>query len=113
MLRAIIDAVLQVGEETVVSFIDSTAVFDSVPHNPLGVALAEAGAATKPRALPKAMYTVAGGRVGVRGADGVHISRTFPTNRGVLQSDIVPPPCSTIAMGGGARLWPGRGRPSA
>ena len=99
VLRAINDAVLKAGEEIVVSFIDFTAAFDSVSHKFLDEALAEAGAAPKSRALFRVMYTAAEGRVRVRGADGVHISRTFPVNRGVhvLQGDIVSPLCFIIA----------------
>jgi hypothetical protein len=68
VLRAIIDAVVEAGEEIVVSSIDFTAAFDSVSHKFLDEVLAEAGAAPKSRALFGAMYTAAEGRVRVGGA---------------------------------------------
>ena len=66
VLRWAIDAALAAGQQLTISFIDFKAAFDTVSHKLLDEALAAAGASSKSRAMFRAIYSKASGRVRVR-----------------------------------------------
>jgi ribonuclease HI len=75
------------------------AAFDSVSHHFLDMALGEAGASDKSRAIFRAIYTKASAMVRVKTTGGEKVfSSTFPVRRGVVQGDIFSPLCFIVAL---------------
>ena len=99
ILRTIIEDVLEQGQSICATFIDYSAAFDSVSHNFIDSALADAGASIKTRRLFRAIYQAASAVTKVQGVDGkVVYSTPFPIRRGVVQGDITSPLYFIIAL---------------
>ena len=114
LLAKLMDSVLENNQECVITFIDFVAAFDSVSHRFLDLALFEAGASEKSRAIFRAIYDKAAARVKIRTASGETVySDTFPVNRGVIQGDIVSPLCFIIALEAIMRRHGGAGTQTA
>ena len=56
ILRTIFEKMLSLGKSIAITFIDYTAAFDSVSHRFIDVALRDAGATPKVRAMYRAVY---------------------------------------------------------
>ena len=98
-LRTIYDEMLELGETMYVTFIEYSAVFDSVSHKFIDRALKEAGASAKSRALFRAIYAAASATTKVQSTDGSTVmSAPFPINRGVIQGDITSPLYFILAL---------------
>ena len=59
MLRTLIEDVLEQGEQVVATFVDYSAAFDSISHKFIDIALADAGASAKSRAIFRTIYNAA------------------------------------------------------
>ena len=82
-----------------VTYIDYTAVFDSISHKFMDRTLKTVGASRKSRAIFRAIYKTATGIARVRGIDGKYeFSGTFSVCRGVIQGDIIPPVLFILAL---------------
>ena len=93
-LRWFIDMVLREGRQSVVTFIDYSAAFDTESQLFLDSALAEAGVNSKVRRIVQAIFAAATGVMRIRQQDGgVEMSEPFNIERGVLQGDIFSPVC--------------------
>jgi hypothetical protein len=89
----------KLNAEVVLAFVGLKAAFDSVSHKLIDEALGEAGASGKARALLRALLSTAKGRVRASNDNGKRSSTEwFRIERGVVQGDMVPPLCSTIAL---------------
>ena len=58
-LRTLVEDMLEQGERLVATFVDYSAAFDTVSHKFLDLALADAGASHKSRAIFRAIYRAA------------------------------------------------------
>ena len=92
ILRTVFNKMLQEGKELAVTFIDYSAAFDSVSHKFIDLALGEAGAKPRTRALFRAVYGSAAAVTKVKDVDGTYVfSDRFDVRRGVVQGDITSP----------------------
>ena len=105
-LRWFIDMVLREGRQSVVTFIDYSAAFDTESQLFLDSALAEAGVNSKVRRIVQAIFAAATGVVRIRQQDGgVEMSEPFNIERGVLQGDIFSPVCFIAGLDRIFRLY--------
>ena len=103
--RWFIDMVLREGRQSVVTFIDYSAAFDTESQLFLDSALAEAGVNSKVRRIVQAIFA-ATGVVRIRQQDGgVDMSEPFNIERGVLQGDIFSPVCFIAGLDRIFRLY--------
>ena len=99
LLRLLTDAVLRVGKQAVVKFIDYRAAFDTISHRFLDESLTAAGVQPKIRRIVRAIYAEATGVVRLRLPSGETMcSEPFPVRRGVIQGDIFSPQCFTLGL---------------
>ena len=69
------DQIINGNTRCIVTYIDYTAAFDSVSHKYLDVALKDAGASRKTRAIFRSIYEVAAGVARVNGIDGKRVTQ--------------------------------------
>ena len=99
VLRTLIEDMLEKGEQLVATFVDYSAAFDSVSHKFIDLALADAGASAKSRAMFRAIYQAASATTRVPDTDGEYVqSNPFPIHRGVVQGDITSPLYFVLAL---------------
>ena len=81
--------ILREQRETVITFIDYSAAFDTESQLFLDEVLSQAGVSTKIRRIIQGIFHVAQGCVRQRSADGTFLeSDMFDISRGVLQGDV-------------------------
>ena len=98
-LRTLVEDMLEQGQRMVATFVDYSAAFDTVSHKFLDLALADAGASPKSRAIFRAIYNAASASTKVLDTDGQYIkSKSFPIRRGVVQGDITSPLYFVLAL---------------
>ena len=99
ILKTAVDKMLRENKPMVLTFIDYSAAFDSVGHKFLDMALGEAKARQKTRAIFRSIYGSATARTKVKSIDGqVVLSEKFPVRRGVIQGDLTSPIYFIIAL---------------
>ena len=92
ILRTLCDRMLELDKSVITTFIDYSAVFDSMSHRFIDVTLKEAGVPTKLRAMYRAVWAAALVYTSVPSADGKQVnSDTFAINRGVVQGNFTSP----------------------
>ena len=92
IFRTLCHQIIKKNKTILAIFIDYKAAFDSVSHKCIDVALEEAGASNKIRAIYRAIYKEAAAFTSVPSHDGKKVSSdTFGIRRGVLQGDITSP----------------------
>ena len=105
-LRWFIDMVLWEGRQSVVTFIDYSAAFDTESQLFLDSALAEAGVNSKDRRIVQAIFAAATGVMRIRQQDGgVEMSEPFNIERGMLQGNIFSPVCFIAGLDRIFRLY--------
>ena len=105
-LRWFIDMVLREGRQSVVTFIDYSAAFDTESQLFLDSALAEAGVNSKDRRIVQAIFAAATGVMRIRQQNGgVEMSEPFNIERGMLQGDIFSPVCFIAGLDRIFRLY--------
>ena len=99
ILRTLCDQVMAFGESIAITFIDYSAVFDTVSHRSLDEALAKVGAPVKVRAMFRAVYSSSSAFTTVPAPDGKKVkSDVFCIRRGVVQGDITSPLYFILAL---------------
>ena len=99
ILRALYDFVVTGDLKCIITFIDYKAAFDSVSHKFIDKVLKKAKVSRKCRAIFRAIYEAASGKVRVNGTLGKKIlSEPFDIQRGVVQGDIVSPVLFILAL---------------
>ena len=79
ILRTAVSKMLRENKSMVLTFIDYSAAFDSVGHKFLDIALGEAKAKPKTRAIFRSVYNSATARTKVKGTDGQSVP-CYPTS---------------------------------
>ena len=99
VLRALYDFVVTGDLKCIITFIDYKAAFDSVSHKFIDKVLKKAKVSRKCRAIFRAIYEAASGKVRVNDTLGKKIlSEPFDIQRGVVQGDIVSPVLFILAL---------------
>ena len=99
ILRTLCDAMLALGEKITITFIDYSAVFDSVSHRFIDVSLREVKVPVKIRTMYRAIYQAASAYTTVPTANGKQVkSASFTIRRGVVQGDITSPLYFILAL---------------
>ena len=84
--------IVKKNKQCVVTFIDYTAAFDSIPHKFIDTTLEIADASRKSRSIFRAIYSATTGTARVRSTGGENISSgSFKVARGVIQGDSISP----------------------
>ena len=100
ILRTAVSKMLRENKPMVLTFIDYSAAFDSVGHKFLDVALGEAKARPKTRAIFRSIYSSATARTKVKSTDGQSVlsKNSRCGGRGVIQGDLTSPIYFIIAL---------------
>ena len=99
LIRHFIDYTISNDMVAHICYVDYSAAFDTVSHHFLDECLERYGASPSSRAVFRAIYNSAYGKVRAKAKDGkVSLSDIFPIVRGVVQGDIFSPYCFIIAL---------------